>query len=147
MRSAIEYLTMSREIIEKAKEEASRIMESVAEHIEEVATRSSEMVEEVKPKLKTIRDEPASTVRELIDKARELFDRGRFKEAIGTAQDILSKYDSVSQEARDIIARAKEKLKTLVTEESDEEFKGRKSEERYWYRRSKEEYGVKGLRK
>ena len=46
----------------------------------------------------------------LIDNAYKLLDQGKYAEAISAAQNVLDNYDSDSEEAKSIIAKAKEKL-------------------------------------
>ncbi len=106
---------------EQAKEEASQIKESMEEQAEEIEAEGSKIVEQVKSKAESMKDESASITKELITKANTLLDQGKYKEAIATSQDVLTNYDSDSQEAKGIIAKAKEKLEAMVTEITKEE--------------------------
>ena len=103
---------------QQAKEEASQIKESMAKQAEEMAAKGSKIIEQAKSKAESMKDETASTIKELITRANTLLDQGKFKEAIVPAQDVLTNYDSDSQEAKGIIAKAKEKLKAMVTEKA-----------------------------
>ncbi len=102
---------------QRTKEEASQIQESMAKQAEEMAA----IIEQAKSKAESMKDETASIIKELITKANTLLDQGKFKEAIVPAQDVLTNYDSNSQEAKGIIAKAKEKLKAMATEKTKEE--------------------------
>jgi uncharacterized lipoprotein YehR (DUF1307 family) len=77
--------------------------------------------QEARTEAESMKEKTASIIKELITKANTLLDQGKFKEAIVPAQDVLTNYDSDSQEAKGIIAKAKEKLKAMVTEKTKEE--------------------------
>jgi len=106
---------------QQAKEEASQMEESMAKQAEEIAAEGSKVIEQAKSKAESMKEKTASIIKELIAKARTLLDQGKFKEAIVPAQDVLTNYDSDSQEAKGIIAKAKEKLKAMATEKAKEE--------------------------
>ncbi len=108
---------------QQAEQEASQIKESMAKQAEEMAVKGSKIIDQAKPEAESTKDKTASIIKELIAKAKTLLDQGKFKEAIATAQDVLTNYDSDSQEAKSIIAKAKEKLKAAATEKA-EGFKG-----------------------
>ncbi len=98
-----------------------------AEVAEEIAEEAAETVEVVAEEVaeESMKEKTASIIKELIAKARALLDQGKFKEAIVPAQDVLTNYDSDSQEAKGIIAKAKEKLEAMVTDtEKVEDIKG-----------------------
>ena len=101
------------------KEEQSEYAgQQAKEEAEEIKAEGSKIIEQAKSKVESMKDETASIVKGLIDKANTLLDQGKFKEAIVPAQDVLTNYDSDSQEAKGIIAKAKEKLKAMVTEKA-----------------------------
>lgn len=77
--------------------------------------------QEARSEAESMKEKTASIIKELITKANTLLDQGKFKEAIVPVQDVLTNYDSDSQEAKGIIAKAKEKLKAMVTEKTKEE--------------------------
>ncbi len=106
---------------QQAKEEASQIKESMAKPAEEMAAKGSKIIDPARSEAESMKDKTASIIKELIDKAKTLLDQGKFKEAIVPAQDVLTNYDSDSQEAKGIIAKAKEKLKAMVTEKAKED--------------------------
>ena len=56
----------------------------------------------------------------IIDSAYRLLDQGKYTEAISSAQNVLDNYDSDSQEARSIIANAKEKLQAMAEAKAGE---------------------------
>ena len=105
----------------QTKQEMSQIKESMAKQAEEIKAEGSKITEQAKSEAESTKDETASIIKELIAKARALLDQGKFKEAIVPAQDVLTNYDSDSQEAKGIIAKAKEKLEAMATEKSKEE--------------------------
>ena len=47
--------------------------------------------------------------------------KASLRKLLSSAQDVLTNYDSDSQEAKGIIAKAKEKLKAIATEKNKEE--------------------------
>ncbi len=98
------------------EEEALLMKESMAMQAEEMAAKGSKIIEQAKSEAESTKDKTASIVKGLIDKAKTLLDQGKFKEAIATAQDVLTNYDSDSQEAKGIIAKAKEELEATATE-------------------------------
>jgi Flp pilus assembly protein TadD len=106
---------------QQAEQEASQIKESMAKQAEEMAAKGSKIIDQAKPEAESTKDKTASIIKGLIAKAKTLLDQGKFKEAIVPAQDVLTNYDSDSQEAKGIIAKAKEKLKAMVTEKTKEE--------------------------
>lgn len=113
---------------QKAKEEASQIKESMAKQSEKIKAEGSKIIEQAKSKAESMKDDTASIIKGLIAKAKTLLDQGKFKEAIVPAQDVLTNYDSDSQEAKGIIAKAKEKLKAMVTEKTKEELEATTTE-------------------
>ncbi len=100
----------------QVKEEASQIKESIAKPAEEMAAKGSKIIEQAKSDTELAKDKTASIIKELIAKANTLLNQGKFEEAIAAAQDVLNNHDSDSQEAKDIITKAKEKLKAIATE-------------------------------
>jgi Flp pilus assembly protein TadD len=106
---------------QQAEQEASQIKESMAKQAEETAAEGSKIIDQAKSVAESTKDKTASIIKELIAKAKALLDQGKFKEAIASAQDVLTNYDSDSQEAKGIIATAKEKLKAMVTEKAKED--------------------------
>jgi hypothetical protein len=100
---------------QQAKEEAPQIKESMEKQ------EASKIVEQARSETESMKEKTASIIKELITRANTLLDQGKFKEAIVPAQDVLTNYDSDSQEAKGIIAKAKEKLKAMVTEKTKEE--------------------------
>ena len=106
---------------QQANEEASQIKESMAKPAEEMAAEGSKIIDQAKSEAESAKDKTASIIKELIAKAKTLLDQGKFKEAIASAQDVLTNHDSDSQEAKGIIAKAKEKLKAMVTEKAKED--------------------------
>ena len=92
--------------------------EAIIEHGDEAATKADQTLEEKSTKIGLMKDKTASIVKDLINKAKALFDQGKFEESIAAAQDVLSNHDSDSQEAKGIIAKAKEKLKELLAEQA-----------------------------
>ncbi|MDR4496599.1 MAG: hypothetical protein MRK02_01535 [Candidatus Scalindua sp.] len=102
-------------VFDKGKED-----EAIIEHGDEAATKADQTLKEESTKIGSMKDKTASIVKDLINKARAFFEQGKFKESIAAAQDILSNHDSDSQEAKDIITKAKEKLKELLEEQAKE---------------------------
>jgi uncharacterized lipoprotein YehR (DUF1307 family) len=100
---------------QQVKEEASQIKDSITKQTEEMEAKGGNLIDQAKSEAVLIKDKTASIINELIAKAKRLLNQGKFNEAIVTAQDVLNNYDSDSQEAKDIIAKAKEKLKSLAT--------------------------------
>ena len=92
--------------------------EAIPEHGDEAATKMDQTLEEKSTTISSMKDKASSIVKDLINKAKALFDQGKFKESIAAAQDILSNHDSDSQEAKDIITKAKEKLKEVFAEQT-----------------------------
>ncbi len=107
--------------VQQAEEEASQIKESMAKQAEEMAAEGSKIIDQARSEAESMKEKTASIIKELIAKARALLDQGKFKEAIVPAQEVFTNYDSDSQEAKGIIAKAKEKLKAMVTEKTKEE--------------------------
>ncbi len=107
-----------KKIIQQEKQEAAHTVESTAKQAEEKAAKGGPGKTE--GKTESVKDKTALIVQELIAKAKALLDKGEYKEAGATAQEILKNYDSESQEAKDIIATVTEKLKTTPTEKSEE---------------------------
>jgi F0F1-type ATP synthase membrane subunit b/b' len=101
---------------QQAKEEASQIKESMAKQAEEIKAEGSKIIEQAKSEAESMKDETASIIKDLITRANTLLDQGKFKEAIVQAQDVLTNYDSDSQEAKGIITKAKEELEATATE-------------------------------
>ena len=97
----------------------TQIKESMEKQAEEMAAKGSKIIDQAKPEAESTKDKTASIIKGLIAKAKTLLDQGKFKEAIATAQDVLTNYDSDSQEAKSIIAKAKEKLKAAATEKAE----------------------------
>ena len=106
---------------QQAKEQASQIKESMAKQAEEIKAEGSKIIEQARSEAESMKEKTASIIKELITRANTLLDQGKFKEAIVLAQDVLTNYDSDSQEAKGIIAKAKEKLEAMVTEKTKEE--------------------------
>lgn len=104
---------------QQAKEEASQIKESMAKQAEEMEAKGSKIIDQAKSESESTKNKTTSIIKGLIAKAKTLLDQGKFKEAIATAQDVLTNYDSDSQEAKGIIAKAKEKLKAMATEKAE----------------------------
>ncbi len=104
---------------QQAEQEASQIKESMAKQAEEMAVKGSKIIDQAEPVAESTKDKTASIVKGLIAKAKTLLDQGKFKEAIASAQDVLTNHDSDSQEAKSIIAKAKEKLTAAATEKAE----------------------------
>ena len=113
---------------QQAEQEASQIQESMTKQAEEMAAKGSKIIDQAEPVAESTKDKTASTIKDLIAKAKTLLDQGKFKEAIASAQDVLTNYDSDSQEAKGIIAKAKEKLKAMVTEKAKEDLEATTTE-------------------
>ncbi len=106
------------EVVEKPITGLSNKIEAVTQN----------QTDEVTDKVDSMTDETSSTKEGLIEKAQTLLDQGKYKESIAAAQEVLSNYDSDSPEAMDIISKAKEKLKGLVTEKAKAEIEAATSE-------------------
>ncbi len=109
----------------------------IAEQGDEMATKGSTIIEKATSEIESseeiqygaesvtesMKDDTASIIKKLIDKAKALLNQGKFEESIAAAQNVLTNHDSDSQEAKDIITTAKEKLKAIATE-NIEDLKG-----------------------
>lgn len=104
-------------IIQQEKQEATQVQESVTKQAEEKAAKSEP--EKVPSEAEAAKAKAESIVKELIAKARALLDKGEYEQAGTVAQDVLKNYDSESQEAKDIIAVATEKLKAMAKEKGE----------------------------
>ncbi|OQZ02931.1 MAG: hypothetical protein B6D34_08725 [Candidatus Brocadia sp. UTAMX1] len=113
-----------KEIIQQEKQEAVQKKESMTEQAEGKAAKGE--LEKTKSEAVSAKEKTDSIIKELIAKAKALLDKGEYKEAGATAQDVLNNYDSESQEAKGIIATVTEKLKAMATEKSEEITKGLK---------------------
>ncbi len=102
-------------IEQQTKQEMLQTKDSITKQTEEIEAEGGKIIDQVKFETQLTKDKTASIINELIAKAKQLLNQGKFNEAIVTAQDVLNNYDSDSHEANDIIAKAKEKLKSLAT--------------------------------
>ncbi|GJQ59555.1 MAG: hypothetical protein D8M57_10455 [Candidatus Scalindua sp. AMX11] len=110
-----EQFDKAKAVFHKDKEE-----DSITAHGDEAVTKLNQTVEEDGTKIESSEGESSSIIKKLIEKARELLDQGKYKESIDEAQKVLIHHDSESQEAMDIISKAKEKLSELVPDETSE---------------------------
>ena len=116
----------------QAKQEISQIKDTITTQANEIVTKGSEVIEHAKSESELMKEQIAATIKELIAKANSFLEQGKFKEAIIPAQNVLHNYDSDSQEAKDIITKAKEKLKAMaeaVAEKAKEQLGTAVSEE------------------
>ncbi|MHC4267096.1 MAG: hypothetical protein ACYSTS_01400 [Planctomycetota bacterium] len=98
----------------QAEQEMSQIKDTITKQAEEIKAKGSEIIEKAKSEAELMKEKTAATINELIAKANSLLEQGKFNEAIVPAQDVLDNYDSDSQEAKGIIAKAQEKLKAMA---------------------------------
>ena len=98
----------------QTEQEMSQIKDTITKQAEEITAKGSEMMEKAKSEAERMKEKTAATVNELIAKANSLLEQGKFNEAIVPAQNVLNNYDSDSEEAKGIIAKAKEKLKAMA---------------------------------
>ncbi len=115
-----EQVDKVKDVFDKGKEEA------ISEHGDEAESKVDQTVEEESSKIDSLKEKTSSIVKELIAKAKALFDKGEYEESITAAQDVLTNHDSDSQEAKDIITKAKEKLRELVPDEASKKVEGLK---------------------
>lgn len=98
-------------VIEKGskmeEQEVSQIKESIAK-------LADEMIDKTKVEAEAMKDKATAITNELIARAYTLLDQGKYAEAISSAQDVLSNYNSTSQEAKGIITKAKERLQAMA---------------------------------
>jgi len=104
----------SEKAVTQTEQEMSQIKDTITKQVEEISTKGSEMIEKAKFEAELVKEKTAATVNELIAKANSLLEQGKFSEAIVPAQNVLDNYDSDSEEAKGIIAKAKEKLKAMA---------------------------------
>ncbi len=90
------------------------VKQEVSQMKESITKQADEIVDKAKVEAEAIKDKTSAMTKELIDSANALFDQGKFAEAISSAQNVLSNYDSASQEAESIITKAKEKLQAMA---------------------------------
>ncbi len=98
----------------QAKQEISLIKDTITTQANEIVTKGSEVIDKAKSESELMKERIAATVKELITKANSFIEQGKFKEAIIPAQNVLQNYDSDSQEAKNIITKAKEKLNAIA---------------------------------
>jgi hypothetical protein len=92
-------------------EKGSKMVEQEVSQIKEsIAKQADEMIDKTKVEAEAIKDKTTAITKELIASAYTLLDQGKYAEAISSAQNVLSNYNSASQEANGIITKAKEKL-------------------------------------
>lgn len=108
-----EQFDKAKAVFDKDREE-----ESITERGDGAAKTVEQLGEEKNNNIDSLESKTSSIVKELIEKARMLFDQGKYKESIIAAEDVLNNHDSDSQEAMDIISMAKEKLKELASEQT-----------------------------
>ncbi len=106
---------------DSAIEQGGKIVEQEVSQIKEsIAKQAGEMIDKSKVEVEAVKDKTAATIKELTDTAYSLLDKGKYTEAISTAQSVLTNYDSASQDAKDIITKAKEKLQAMVEAKAKE---------------------------
>ena len=92
----------------------SQAKDAITKQAEEIAVKGSEIIDNAKSEAELMKEKTTATVKELLAKANSLLEQGKFNEAMVPAQNVLDNYDSDSPEARDIITKAKEKLKAMA---------------------------------
>ncbi len=96
-------------------EKGSKMMEQEVSQIKEsIAKQADEMIDKTKVEAQAMKDKMTAITEELIASAYASLDQGKYAEAISIAQNVLSNYDSSSQEAKGIITKAKEKLQAMA---------------------------------
>lgn len=96
-------------------EKGSKMVEQEVSQIKEsIAKQADEMIDKTKVEAEAIKDKTTAITKELIASAYTLLDQGKYAEAISSAQNVLSNYNSASQEAKGIITKAKEKLQAMA---------------------------------
>jgi hypothetical protein len=116
----------------QTEQEVSQLKDTITKQAEGISAKGSEMIENAKSEAALMKEKTEATVNELIAKANSLLEQGKFNEAIVPAQNVLNNYDSDSEEAKGIIAKAKEKLKAMaeaVAEKAKEQLETSVTEE------------------
>ncbi len=106
--------------LQQAEHEALRIKESMEKQANEIASKGGKMIDQAKTKAESIKNDTEAAIVELITNAKSFLDQGKFNEAIASAKEVLTDYDSNFQKAKDIITTATEKLKVIATEKAKE---------------------------
>ncbi|MCB9747438.1 MAG: hypothetical protein H6755_03425 [Candidatus Omnitrophica bacterium] len=97
--------------VEKTEKEASSIKASMEQKMEQ----GTSMMKEAGQEVEAAKDSMMGKLKELIEKAKNFLADGNYEEALSAAQSALA-IDSNSQEAKDIIAQAKEKIQAMAGE-------------------------------
>ena len=98
-------------IVDQVEKDASSLKTSMDQEMK----KGSGIMKEASDEVKATKDSMMSKLQELIEKAKKLLAEGNFEEAMSTAQSALA-LDSNSQEAKDIITQAKEKIQAMAGE-------------------------------
>lgn len=104
-------LDEGKKMIQQAEQEALQLKETLTKQAAEIADKGSAILDKAK-------DNTAAIVADLIANANTSLGMGKFNEAISSAKEVLTNYDSSSQKAKDIITTATEKLKAIVVEKA-----------------------------
>ncbi|MCP4269554.1 MAG: hypothetical protein GY777_28950 [Candidatus Brocadiaceae bacterium] len=104
----------SEKAVTQSEQVTSQIKDTITKQAEDISTKGSEIIGKAKSEAELMKEKTEATVKELIAKANSLLGQGKFNEAIVPAQSVLTNYDSDSEEAKGIIAKAKEKLKAMA---------------------------------
>ncbi len=131
------------------KQEMSQMKDAITKQADEMVAKGAEIVEKARSGAVLMKEKAAAIIKELVAKANSLLEQGRFNEAIARAQKVLDNYDSDSLEAKGIITRAREKLKTMaetVTEKVKKQLGTTASEETYEEREATTTENVKGIK-
>ncbi len=100
--------------VTQTEQEISHTKDAITKHADDVVAQGGDIVEKAKSEAELMKEKTAATIKEIIANAYSLLEQGKFNDAIVSAQNVLNDYDSDSQEAKGIIAKAKEKLQAMA---------------------------------
>ncbi len=101
---------------------ASKQVDSILDEGKKMARQAQQEASQLKDSLvkqaSEIKDNTTAIVTDLITNAKNYLDKGRFTDAITSAQEVLTNYDADFQQAKDIITTATKKMKAVVAEKT-----------------------------
>ena len=116
------HMEEAQKSVSDATDAIAKEAQAAKKEAEEAAAKAKAAAEAELAAAKQEAEKAAAELKKVVDglvaKAKSALDAGKFEEAIAKAKEALAK-DSTSQEAKNIITQAKEKLAALANEQVD----------------------------